>query len=111
MGRVKLELQDGALRGRLMQKDEWGREREAERLELRADGAATKLAGIASYTGFESQMTLALSANGNAFTGTVLLRGETKTKPWSGKRALANPTTPTVPTTPTIRLAPSCRLL
>jgi hypothetical protein len=106
MGRVNLTLEDGALRGRLMQKDELGRVREAERLELRADGATTKLAGTASYTGFDSQMKLALSADSQSFTGTVLLRGETKPKTWSGKRALANPTTPSAPTTPTIPTGP-----
>jgi hypothetical protein len=106
MGRVNLTLEDGALRGRLMQKDDLGREREAERLELRADGARRKLAGTASYTGFTSQVTLILSGDGNAFTGTVLLRGETKPRPWSGKRVLSNQTTPDVPATTTAPTVP-----
>jgi hypothetical protein len=106
MGRVNLTLEDGALRGRLMQKDEWGREREAERLELRGDGAKTKLAGTASYTSFQSKMTLTLSADGNSFTGTFLPPGETKTRPWSGKRVRANNATPKLPATPTTPTGP-----
>jgi hypothetical protein len=111
-GRVNLELQDGVLRGRIMTKDEYGREREGDRLELRADGAKTKLAGTANYTGFQSQMTLTLSADGNSFTGTNLLRGETKPVAWSGKRrVVSTPSTGTpgtgTPTTPTIPQPPA----
>jgi hypothetical protein len=108
MGRVNLTLEDDALRGRLMQKDDLGRDVEAERLELRADGAKTKLAGTASYTSFQSQMTLTLSADGQSFTGTFLPRGETKPRAWSGKRLRATntPATPANPTTPTSPTAP-----
>jgi hypothetical protein len=108
MGRVNLTLEDDALRGRLMQKADWGRDVEAERLELRADGAKTKLAGTASYTSFQSQMTLTLSADGQSFTGTFLPRGETKPRAWSGKRLRATntPATPANPTTPTSPVVP-----
>jgi hypothetical protein len=85
-GRVKLELQDGVLRGRLMQATEYGTEREGERLELRAGDTPGTLAGTASYAGFASQMTLTLSADGNSFTGTNQQAVETKPNLWSGKR-------------------------
>jgi hypothetical protein len=102
-GRVKLELQGGVLRGRLMVATQNGQEREDAMLELRADGASNKLKGTSTYTGFQTQMTLALSADGQGFTGTNLLRGETKPNAWSGQRyrPSTTPTTPTTPATPT----------
>ncbi|HEX8237665.1 MAG TPA: hypothetical protein VF600_17030 [Abditibacteriaceae bacterium] len=102
-GRVKLELQDGVLRGRLMQPTEYGGEREGERLELRAGATPGTIEGTASYTGFVAKVTLTLSADGNSFTATSQQAVETKPNLWSGKRKRSRvPSTPGTPSgTPT----------
>lgn len=89
-GKVKLELgTDGVLRGRLMVAAEGGREREGERLELRAGEQPGTLTGTAAYTTSLVQVTLSLSPDQETFAATALTAGASKPTAWSGKRAKA----------------------
>jgi hypothetical protein len=112
-GRVKLELTDGVLRGRLYILDEFsGREKESDRLELRTATLEGQITGTSSYTASTSRVTLTLSLDGNSFTATSTSPNGLVSQ-WSGKRLRHAPgsgtpgnTSPTIPTTPTVPRTP-----
>jgi hypothetical protein len=91
-GRVKLELQDNVLRGRLMQGA-----KEGERLELRRGTTTGSLVGTASYAGIVMQITMQISPDVESFTGTN--SSGTSSNAWRGTRVkpgqkIPSPSTP-----------------
>lgn len=94
-GKVTLQLsQDGVLSGRLMILDDYGREKESERLELRAGAEPGSLVGTSKYAEHVAEIAMKLSADGETFTATAKAPGSSSPNNWTGKRAKARSTPP-----------------
>lgn len=94
-GKVALQLsQDGVLSGRLMILDDYGREKESERLELRAGPQPGTLVGTSTYASHVAEITMTLAADGETFTATSTPSGAGAANPWTGKRARSANTPP-----------------
>lgn len=94
-GKVTLQLSpDGVLSGRLMVLDEYGKERESERLELRAGPEPGSLVGTSKYAEHVAEITMKLSADSMSFTATAKAGGSATPNAWTGKRMQSRYTPP-----------------